>query len=110
MAEHSDSYVLQLSGMIHNTTYPYTSMVSVPLTPIFAPFYDSIDNLAATLGLNGSGILYLLLLVASYPLAYINRFIPAGNLRHLYSLFWGILFSFIVFNTMAVHAIVMPLV
>ncbi|KAL0480438.1 lysophospholipid acyltransferase [Acrasis kona] len=102
--------VLYLSGEIYNHTLPYTSLIGEPIAPIFQPFYDGLDALANTMGLTSGSIMYIVFLVMSFPLGIITRYLPTGNTRHVFSLFWGVLFSFVAFKWLAIHSIIQPLV
>lgn len=102
--------VLKASGWIYNTTLPVTTTVGAPLTPIFAPFYDGLERIAAIFGTNSGGIMYLVFLVLAYPLAIVHRWTPPGTFRHIYSAFFGILFSFLAFNWQAMHSLFVPFV
>jgi len=104
------SSILALAAQLDSLTRPTLSPIGAQVYEHMAPIYDTVNGLAGALDQDPSVVMFMLCLVASYPLGLVHRFVPTRFLRHLYSIIIGLFFCFFVFKWAALHAIVASLV
>ncbi|KAJ5077112.1 oysgedart isoform a [Anaeramoeba ignava] len=69
-----------------------------------------LDEIAATVGLEGDLFLTVVLVLLSYPLGFAMRLIKNVTFRHIYSLVLGVLYIFLCFNWQIFHFIIPGLI
>ena len=102
--------IISGANTLYNVTRPYTTEIEKPFLPLSAPYYDIVRQIDASTNLGEGAVMYISSLLLSYPLALIQRRLPPGLIRHVYSAFFGLLFSFLIFGWMAMHQFIPALV
>jgi hypothetical protein len=98
--------ITSAANWLHYLTRPYTSQIEVPFIELSAPFYNYVRYVDSLTNLGEGAVIYMTCLFLSFPLALIQRKLPRGAIRHLYSVIWGLLFTFLCFGWLAMHSFV----
>lgn len=53
-------------------------------------------------------VTFFCVLLLAYPLGYLHCHLSGTTLRHVYSVFWGLLFGYIVYGALFIHCILLP--
>ena len=68
------------------------------------------NGLAEKVGMEVDQVRFLCTVFGSFPLVIIHRCLPHGSVRHLFSIFWGVIFSLAVCREDSIHPFVTSLV
>lgn len=90
-----EAFVTAQSQNLKNLLSPYLDPIGKPFIPLAQPLYDGFSFVGNSVGLDPFAILYLFCFFLNIPLAMILRRLPAGTMRHLFSLAAGLFYCFL---------------
>jgi lysophospholipid acyltransferase len=94
-----------ISTQLKDFLAPFLDPIGKPFAAATAPVFGLFNQIGSSIGLDPFAVLYLFTFIINFPLALFVRKLPAGRIRHLFCLIFGMGYCFFAFQWMTLHSL-----